>query len=155
MKIQSIEIIDVDCDVYDIEVEVDHSYVVCGCVLHNCSTCYAAESENPYELGKSPKPALHPRCRCVLIPHIGDMTNERPYVKDDRSVKDIPKDERAGKIGQTRDNIEQFFSRLPDSDMRAYLGKSRYELWKAGKIDSLKDLVDSRTLRPLRLDELP
>ena len=119
-----------------------------------CPQCITAEINSPYVLGKQPKLSIHPNCRCVNVP-AGFGKHERPYVKDERSVKDIPKHERPGKIGQTRDTIEQFFNRMSKADRRAYMGKSRAELWEAGKIDDIRDLVNERNLRPLRLDELP
>lgn len=119
-----------------------------------CPSCVTAESNGPYELGKQPFIPVHPRCRCLNVPAF-DESHERPFVKDDRSVKKIPKSDRKGKIGKTRDSIDQFFARMNKSDLRAYLGKTRYELWKAGKIKSIKDLVSDVSLRPLRLDELP
>jgi hypothetical protein len=34
-----------------------------------CKRCHAIESANPYPLVEAPIPALHPFCRCVLVPH--------------------------------------------------------------------------------------
>ena len=123
--------------------------------FRTCPRCFAAERNGPYELGKQPAIPVHPRCRCVNIPSFPEDPPERPYVKDDRSVKNIPKDERDGKIGQTRDSIDKFFDRMTDADRIAYMGPTRAKLWKQGKIDDIRDLVNQRTLQPLRLDELP
>ena len=120
-----------------------------------CYRCVAAEINGPYVLGRQPAIPVHVKCRCVDTPWVSADTDERPYVRDDRPVSKIPKDEREGKIGTTRESIEDFFARMSNEDLREYLGKSRYALWKAGKIDSIKDLVDSVTLKPLRLDQLP
>jgi hypothetical protein len=121
-----------------------------------CFACRAAEDAGPYDRDKAPSLPIHVNCRCVFQPYQPGMpVSERPFVKDERSVKDIPKDERTGKIGQTRDTTEQFFNRMTKEQRRAYMGKSRFELWEAGKITDVKQLVDERTLRPLRLDKLP
>lgn len=120
-----------------------------------CVSCVSADAGSPYETGKAPTIPQHPGCRCRTVPYVPNARPERPFVKDARSVKDIPVDERDGKIGQTRDTIEQFFSRMSDADRIAYMGPSRAALWNAGKIDNVRDLVNARTLRPLRLDELP
>lgn len=121
-----------------------------------CPRCYTAEVNGPYELGRAPALPVHPRCRCVNTPHIEGLESERPFVRDDRSVKNIPKSERGnGKIGRTRDSIDEFFGRMSKADRREYMGKTRAELWEQGKIDDIKDLVNQRTLRPLTLDQLP
>lgn len=120
-----------------------------------CIRCYTAAVNGPYELGKQPRIPVHPRCRCINAPHIADDANERPFVRDSRPVRKIPKNERNGKVGTTSDSIEEFFERMSKQDLREYLGQSRYELWQAGKINDIKSLVDERNLRPLRLDELP
>ena len=124
-----------------------------------CFRCANAEQDNDgvYPVDAHPPYPMHPRCRCVLLP-VDEPERQRaarPYVRDDRSVKDIPKNERASKIGQTRDTMEQFIGRMNKTDLRDYLGKTRYELWQAGKIKSVKDLVDERSYRPLTLDQLP
>lgn len=124
--------------------------------FRTCVTCRRNEESSPYLLGQNPQVGAHPRCRCVITPVTpGQQQIERPYVEDFRSVKDIPKHERPGKIGQTRDTIEQFFNRMDDGELREYLGPGRFELWKSGKVTSVKNLVDEATLRPLKIDELP
>lgn len=121
-----------------------------------CPSCIAAESNSPYILGQQPPIPMHPRCRCRSLPYNPDSPNPmRPYVRDDRSVKDIPKSEYKKKVGQTRDSIDQFFARMTKAERLDYMGPSKFKLWEAGKIDDLGDLVNSRTLQPLRLDQLP
>jgi len=121
-----------------------------------CARCYKAEMEGPYETGKQPKLPIHPRCRCASLPHLSDDAedqNVRPYMRA-KKLRDIPDEQRDGKTGRTRDNIAQFFNRMGRADRRAYMGKKRFELYEEGKID-MGDLVRERSLRPLRLDELP
>lgn len=121
-----------------------------------CEKCTSAAISSPYKINRAPAVPQHPRCRCVLVPWIrGDQGNERPYVLDDRPVSEIPKSERDGKIGTTRDTVEQFFNRMTEEQRVDYMGPSRAALWKAGKINSIRDLVNQRTLKPLRLDQLP
>lgn len=135
--------------------KIDQVDFVATLDMRTCARCAAAEAGSPYKLGREPKPALHPRCRCVILPRLADDPNERPYVKDSRSVKDIPQDERANKIGHTRGGIDEFIARLTTAQLSDMFGPTRAMLWREGKIDSVKDLVDGLTLRPLRLDELP
>lgn len=120
-----------------------------------CIQCAAAEANGPYLIAEAPRPAIHPYDRCVLIPHIEGMKNERPFVKDIRSVSKIPKDERAGKIGTTRKGMESFIRSMPDADLKDLLGPTRFELYKSGKVKSVKDLVNEATLEPLTIEELP
>jgi len=120
-----------------------------------CPRCRAAEAGGPYRLGTEPGPTLHPRCRCLSIPagYLAEIV--RPFVADARPVKDIPKGERAGKIGRTRLSIEQFFARMSAEDRRAYLGPTLAARWERGVVTDIRDLVDARTLAPLRLDQIP
>jgi hypothetical protein len=119
--------------------------------LRACSICANNELSSPYSSATVPSIG-HPRCRCVIVPNI-EKSTRRPYVKDSRSVKEIPKDERDGKIGVTRKNFKQWFETLNESDKREWLGKSRYEMYKAGKID-IKDLAAGNPKRILTLKEL-
>jgi len=70
-------------------------------------------------------------------------------------VEQIPRGERNARIGQTRDDIAQFFDRMTPARLRDYLGPSRYELYTTGRVDDLRDFVNQTTLEPLRLDQLP
>ena len=124
-----------------------------------CTRCFSAEQTNGgvYPVKSHPPYPMHVRCRCIMHP-IDDpqrVRSARPYVRDDRSVKNIPKEERPEKIGQTRDTITQFFNRWTESEKQEWLGKSRYELLRSGKVKSVSDLIEERTFRPLRLSELP
>lgn len=135
---------------------VDRLDFVATLDFRTCPRCYSAERGSPYDRERVPPVPMHPRCRCVHMPHIeGSERVERPFVEDDRSVKEIPKSERGGRIGQTKDTIEQFFNRMTAQERRDYMGKTRALLWEQGKITDIRELVDNRTLRPLRLDELP
>lgn len=132
---------------------VDHSATL---DYRTCARCYKAEMEGPYELGKQPRLPIHPRCRCQSLPHLSDDAedrNVRSYMRAEK-LRDIPNDQREGKTGRTRDNIAQFFNRMGRDERRKYMGKKRFELYEEGKID-IGDLVAQRSLRPLRLDELP
>lgn len=61
-------------------------------------------------------PPLHPNCRSELVPvkKDGKLPGERPFVMDERKVKDIPKDERSQLIGQLDANtsFKEFLARL-------------------------------------------
>lgn len=84
-------------------------------------------------------PPLHPNCRSILVPveKDGRLVGERPFVMDERRVKDIPKDERSQLIGQLDANttFKEFFSKTDDFFQKEWLGPKRYKLYKEGKFD--------------------
>lgn len=84
-------------------------------------------------------PPLHPHCRSILVPveKEGKLPGERPFVMDERKVKDIPKDERSQLIGQLDANttFKEFFKKTDDFFQKEWLGPNRYKLFKEGKFD--------------------
>jgi len=84
-------------------------------------------------------PPLHPHCRSILVPveKDGQLIGERPFVMDERRVKDIPKDERSQLIGQLDANttFKEFFKKTDDFFQKEWLGPKRYKLYKEGKFD--------------------
>lgn len=87
-------------------------------------------------------PPLHPNCRSILVPveKDGKLVGERPFVMDERRVKDIPKDERSQLIGQLDANttFKEFFKKTDDFFQKEWLGPKRYKLYKEGKFDFAK-----------------
>lgn len=142
VKVESVEIIDSDEDVwvYDIEVPEDESFQACGVVLHNSLLC-SSHDQAVYDLNKPhPKPPLHWNCRSVLAPFFGGkIAGNRPYVKAFKPVRRIRQDDRPeGMIGQVRasTSMSEFLKR-PDNAAfaREYFGDTRYRLFKEGKLD--------------------
>ena len=84
-------------------------------------------------------PPLHPNCRSILVPVDKDglLVGQRPFVMDERKVKDIPKDERDQLIGQIDANttFKAFFKKTDDFFQKEWLGPKRYKLYKEGKFD--------------------
>ncbi|MCH7394194.1 phage head morphogenesis protein [Acinetobacter dispersus] len=84
-------------------------------------------------------PPLHPNCRSILVPvdRDGQLVGERPFVMDERKVKDIPKDERDQLIGQIDANttFKEFFKKTDDFFQKEWLGPKRYKLYKEGNFD--------------------
>ncbi|HGK6032649.1 TPA: minor capsid protein, partial [Acinetobacter baumannii] len=84
-------------------------------------------------------PPLHPNCRSILVPVEKDglLVGERPFVMDERRVKDIPKDERSQLIGQLDANttFKEFFMKTDNFFQKEWLGPKRYKLYKEGKFD--------------------
>ena len=117
-----------------------------------CPQCGAAESNGPYKVGSGPIPPLHFFCRCIRIASGLDET--RPYVNDARRVKDIPKSERAGKIGQTKKSYEEWFDGQTETAKKDILGAGRYELYKNGDVKIKEFTSDGGSLYTVaQLDE--
>ena len=118
-----------------------------------CKVCAANEVNSPYDLGKAPSFPAHPKDRCVITPKPENPVT-RPYVADDRPVSKIPKEERADKIGQTRETYHDWFARQSDSFQRKWLGAERYRRFKAGII-VLDELTTGDPAVVVTLDDLP
>ncbi|USA54608.1 minor capsid protein [Acinetobacter sp. C32I] len=107
-------------------------------------------------------PPLHPNCRSILVPVDKDglLIGQRPFVMDERKVKDIPKDERDHLIGQIDANttFKVFFKKTDDFFQKEWLGPKRYKLYKEGKLDFDKFFDPEGQLYTLehlrKLDEL-
>lgn len=86
--------------------------------------------------GTQKKPPYHRRCRTVQVgcDETGSLSGLRPFVADDRPMRNIPKDERSGKIGQVNANetYAKWFARQDKTFQLNMLGKTRYELYKSG-----------------------
>lgn len=97
-----------------------------------------------------PRFPMHPNNRTTYIGcgKDGNVTGKRPFVADKRSVKDIPKDQRDGIIGQVDANtsFKSWFDDQDDGFKRKWLGKSKYELYTKGEysIDKFADPLNKR-----------
>ncbi len=103
------------------------------------------------------KPPYHHRCRTVQVgcDKDGKLDGLRPFVADNRPVKDIPKDQRDGKIGQVDANTtyKDWFDRQDESFQEKWLGPVKYKLYKEGGF-SIDKFVDPLSGRKFTLDEL-
>lgn len=85
---------------------------------------------------KRPRFPVHPNNRTTYVgcDKDGKVLGKRPFVMDERKVKDIPKDERKHLIGQLDANtsFKEFFEQSDEFFQRTWLGKSKYELYKKG-----------------------
>lgn len=103
------------------------------------------------------KPPYHRRCRTVQVGCEKDGTLEglRPFVADKRSVKNIPKDQRDGKIGQVDANTtyKDWFNRQDEAFQKEWLGPVKYKLYKEGGFP-IDKFVDPLSGQKFTLDEL-
>lgn len=104
-----------------------------------------------------PRFPVHPNNRTTYMPcnKDGEIGGLRPFVMDERKVKDIPKDERKHIIGQLDANtsFKEFFEQSDEFFQRTWLGKSKYELYKKGEY-SIDKFADPLNKRGYTLDEL-
>ncbi|CAM9316661.1 Phage head morphogenesis domain-containing protein [Acinetobacter bereziniae] len=103
------------------------------------------------------KPPYHHRCRTVQVgcDKDGKLDGTRPFVADNRPVKDIPKDQRDGKIGHVDANTtyKDWFDRQDESFQKEWLGPVKYKLYKEGGFP-IDKFVDPLSGRKFTLDEL-
>ena len=102
-------------------------------------------------------PPLHPHCRSTLlgVDADGKVAGLRPFVADNRAIKDIPKDQRDGKIGQVDANTtyKEWFDRQDESFQKEWLGQSKYKLYSEGGY-LIDKFVDPLNGKPFTLKEL-
>lgn len=128
-----------------------------------CKYCASIDGDvYPIDDPTRPLFPVHPNNRTTYVPcnKDGEIAGLRPFVMDERKVKDIPKDERSQLIGQLDANtsFKEFFEQADEFFQRTWLGKSKYELYKKGEysIDKFADPLNKRgyTLAELKaLDE--
>lgn len=159
--------------VYDIQVEVDHSFIVAGVVVHNSDICLALDGTE-WELDDPdtviPGEATHYNCRSVLV---GIPAYERlgltPPPVPDRVVRDLSSvsDEALDRPVRARRRRGEFgdVTRISSSQsatawlrgqrpavQNRLLGRGRAALFREGKV-TLKELVTS-DFRTVSLKEL-
>ncbi|WP_312970857.1 minor capsid protein [Acinetobacter gerneri] len=127
-----------------------------------CKTCANLDG-NVYSINDPAKPnfPIHPNNRTtyVGVGKDGDLPGKRPFVMDERKVKDIPVDERKGLIGQLDANtsFKDFVDQASTTFQLEWLGPSKYKLYKEGgyTLDKFVDpLGREYTLKELKtLDE--
>ena len=97
-----------------------------------------------------PRFPVHPHNRTTYVgcDKDGNIAGLRPFVADNRSVKNIPKNQRDGKIGQVDANtsFKSWFDDQDDGFKRQWLGKTKYELYEKGEysIDKFADPLNKR-----------
>lgn len=116
-----------------------------------CKYCASIDGDvYPIDDLTRPRFPVHPNNRTTYAPcnKDGEIAGLRPFVMDERKVKDIPKDERKHLIGQLDANtsFKEFFEQSDEFFQRTWLGKSKYELYKKGEysIDKFADPLNKR-----------
>lgn len=138
--------------------DVEYVRVVATLDGRTCVTCAGLDG-NVYAIDdpKRPRFPIHPNNRTTYIPcnKDGDIAGLRPFVMDERKVKDIPKEERKHLIGQLDANttFKDFFEQADDFFQKEWLGPKRYKLYTEGDY-SIDKFMDPLNKRGYTLDEL-
>lgn len=116
-----------------------------------CKYCSSIDGD-VYSIDDPTRPRfpVHPNNRTTYVgcDKDGNIGGMRPFVADERKVKDIPKDQRTGKIGQIDANTSfpTWFKNQDESFQKTWLGKSKYKLYESGKypIEKFADPLNKR-----------
>lgn len=177
LTVLSVDVVDEDCAVYDIQVEDDHSFIVAGAVLHNSEICRARDGKI-YPIDSGPRPPAHPNCRSTTAPvlksweslarpgalkperdarRIDDLFRERLADKGftPEQIAKIERDTRASMNGQVAGDLDysSWLRRQPVAMQNEVMGVTKAALFRKGEIDADR-FVDLRTAEPFTLDDL-
>ncbi len=132
----SVEIVEGEFEVYDIQVDQDESFIVNGVCLHNSATCRAYAFKI---WDRDFKPIGHALPYNGGVPrHFACRSRIVPYLFDDGPNKDF--------------TFKEWLERLSPEQQTQIFGRARIEAWKRGKLTD-QDLIRSQE-RALTLDEL-
>lgn len=120
----------------------DYRKVIATLDGRTCPICSARDGDVYATSSDYPRLPWHFRTRTIAIgcDKDGKIDGKRPFVADTRSVKDIPKDERKGIIGQVDANTTyaEFFARQDNGFQKEVLGPTKFDLYKDGKFPLTK-----------------
>lgn len=144
LRVESIEYLDEEREVFDIEVETDHSFIVYGAVLHNCPMCGLEDGRiyGPDE----PRPQLpaHPGCRGLYTPIL------KSFRELGFDAAELPPSTRASMDGQVAEyeTYKDWLAKTTDARRIEALGPGRAALYKQGL--GLDEMVKDGKLVPLK-----
>jgi hypothetical protein len=154
ISVVSVELINLDneVDVYDIEVDVDHSFIVAGVIAHNCPICGALDGKRWTNVTNKPighsvpysRPTRHFKCRCSMVPVL------KSWKELGIDLDELPDGTRASMDGQVMDKDFSSWLKRKETTTPGFadrtLGKGRAELWRDGKITMDQMISGSREL---------
>lgn len=134
----------------------DYLKVVATLDGRTCPICSVRDGEVHKASEFNDRPPWHYRTRTIVVgcDKDGKIDGLRPFVADTRSVKDIPKGERVGKIGQVDADTtyKEWFEKQDVSLQKEILGKTKFTLYEQGGF-SLDKFVDPLN-KPYTIKEL-
>lgn len=137
----------------DVYKALGYEYVKVVATLDGRTCKYCASVDGRvYHIDDQTRPRfpVHPHNRTTYVgcDRDGNIGGVRPFVMDERKVKDIPKEERKHLIGQLDANtsFKEFFEQSDEFFQRTWLGKKKYEFYKKGEysIDKFADPLNKR-----------
>jgi len=150
MNISKIEKAGGSHEVYDIEVDIDHSFVVAGCVLHNSQICQSLDGRQ-FNIGEGPLPPQHPNERST----ISAVLNER-FDFLDEGAKRAAKGADGGMQVDAKQTYYGFLKTQPKAFQDAAIGPARSKLLRNGGLSSeeFARLSLNKNFQPLTLKEM-
>jgi len=148
--VEHVELFDVleGVEVFDIQVDRDHSFIVAGVVVHNSEICQARDGM-VFPVDSGPRPPAHIGCRSSTTPIL------RSAREMGISLPDAPPSTRASLDGQVpaTTTYGEWLRARPAAEQDEILGVTKGRLFRAGGVD-VRDFVDTRgkvyTLAELR-----
>lgn len=148
LRVESVEYLDEEHEVFDIEVEDDHSFIVHGAVLHNCIIC-GADDGHVYALDEiKPELPIHPDCRGLYVPVL------KSWRELGIDANELPEGTRASMDGQVAesktfaDMVAEAKAKGDDKRLNELLGPGRAQLYKQGV--PLDDMVKGGQAVPIK-----
>lgn len=95
--------------------------------------------------------AIHPNCRSTSVP----VLKSAAELGLDEQLDNLPPATRSSLDGQVPESTtyEDWLRKQPESVQDDVLGKAKAKMWREGRVDNLKDLLNQRG-RPLTISEL-
>jgi len=97
-------------------------------------------------------PPWHFQCRTTIIPILKEWSELSPKVKSTVKDRETTQASMNGQVSAKLD-YEGWLRKQPKADQLEALGPTKYSLWKEGKLESFRDLLD-QSGRPLTVAEL-
>lgn len=126
----------------------------------SCLLCACLDGKTiSFEQAKNLAP-MHEGCRCSFVgTDDSNISGFRPFVMHKNAVKDIPKKERRGKIGQVPagTTFAEWFTTCTPDFQKDYLGEFRYNLYANHnyKLHDFVDLVKHKVLDEIEIKKAP
>lgn len=150
LEVVSVEFLDGEDCVYDITVEVDESFIVCGAVVHNCQSCRSLDGRQ-FPPDKGPRPPLHVNCRCTLTPVLDEK-----YAKLMKGATRASKGAEGGQQVSADLSYYDWLKTQPAEFQDDVLGPTRAKLFRDGDMPAWRfaELNVDKYFAPMTLDEM-
>lgn len=152
--VEAVDRVVVDGNCYDIQVEVDHSFLVAEArlIVHNSQICAGLDGQ-VFPVDSGPRPPAHPNCRSTTVPVVPSISAiGRRY---GISLNDIPEGTRASMDGQVAagTTFGAWLRKQPVDLQNEVLGVAKGKLFRRGVVP-IERFVDVKTLKPRSYEEL-